>query len=270
MFRDEDADRYVAHFTSLETFEKYIVPQLRLRMSRFANVNDPRESRIWDFGLSLHEDLVPRAGEWNAVLDRLSAHLKDNAKLLCVTQDKPNLDPNRLAYLYGRCYAHPSMWDRYAAGHTGVCLMLDKEKLHAAVERAATGRGGVFGGPVSYADEPPHVMAAFHLSASETGAIVEGREQAVFEEHQRANLDAFYFWKSMDWSPEFEYRWVLLDSSADDVFVDISEALTGVIFGDRAPELDSQRVAGALAGQKIDFSQLRYRNGHPIALPYGQ
>lgn len=269
MFRDEEAHKYVSHFTGFETFEKHIMPKCRLRMSRFDKVNDPRESQVWNFGLSVRPELEDFPWELEAIADRFTSYLKGNAKLLCVTQDDPLLHPNRHAHLYGRCYAHPSMWDRYAARHSGVCLTLDKKKLHDAVEQAATARGQIISAPICYADQPQNADRAFHLYADETAAIADGREPAVFQEHQRAHLDAFYFWKSLDWSSEFEYRWVLLDSRAEDVYVDISGALSGVMFGASTPDEDADRVVAALADWEILCCRLLYSNGHPIVFPHG-
>ena len=47
MFSDEDAGKYLFHYTRAETFMTRILPTLRLRMSSFSDLNDPRESKNW-------------------------------------------------------------------------------------------------------------------------------------------------------------------------------------------------------------------------------
>lgn len=264
VFTDDDAHRYVCHYTTAETFLKHILPTLQLRLSRFGTVNDPRESREWTCTLMVPDELMER--EWDVVglSRRFTEFMKANAKLLCVTRDDPDLDPTRASHLYGRAYAHPSMWDRYAGAHSGVCLMLDVELLGEAVARAADGRGDLYRIGVSYADQPSSEITAYTLSARDIDAR---GELAVFADHQRRHHGALYFRKSKDWASEFEYRWVLLDSSADDVFVDVSAALSGVVFGEAFPIGAMGMVAQILAGQPVTLGRIKYRNGHPIVLP---
>lgn len=265
VFSDQFAHRYVFHYTAPSTFVDWILPSLQLRMSRFANVNDPRESREWICSLTVPGELM--GTDWDVVglSERFTAHMKSTAKLLCVTRDNPDLDPDRPDHLYGRGYAHPSMWDRYAAGHAGVCLILDTDCLVDAVARAADGRGDVYRQGVSYQDQPIGEARAYTLSAS---AIAERGEEAVFSEHQLTYMGDLYFWKSKDWSVEFEYRWLVLDGGDDDLYVDISTALAGVVFGDRFPVDQMAGVEDALVGHDITLARIKYRNGHPIVLPY--
>jgi hypothetical protein len=235
-------------------------------MSRFRDVNDPRESREWTCTLMVPDELMN--SDWNILelSDRFTAFMKENAKLLCVTRDDPALDPGRADHHEGRSYAHPSMWDRYARGHRGVCLMLDIAALADAVAVACDGRGTLYRQGVSYDDHPPGEETAYTLWARD---LASRGEQAVFADHQTEHHPALYFWKSSDWLSEFEYRWVLLDSSDDDVFVDISDALSGVVFGDRFPIQDADNVMASLAGTDVAFGRIKYRNGHPVVLPQG-
>ena len=264
MFRDDDAGRYVCHYTTTETFLAHILPTMKLRLSSFSRVNDPRESRAWYCSLTVPDEVADR--EWNItqLSASFTAYMKETAKLLCVTRDDPNFDPNREAYLYGRCYAHPSMWDRYAGNHSGVCLMFDIEDLGAAVARASEGRGDVYYQAVSYADMPPVEHPAYALDASD---LFRRGEAEVFRDHQIKHHGALYFWKSRDWAAEFEYRWVVLDSESSDIFVNIEECLAGVIFGDAFTAHTIPMVAQMLADRDVTLAQMRYRNGHPTVLP---
>ena len=265
VFSDDFAHRYVCHYTSREAFLSHILPSLQLRMSRFRNVNDPRESREWFCTLMVPDELM--ADTWDAVdtSRRFTDHMKSNAKLLCVTQDDPALNAGRSNHMYGRAYAHPSMWDRYGGHHGGVCLMLDVGELHRSVELATTGRGELYFGPVAYADQPPTESAAYTLWATALNAY---GETSVFAQHQRDHREALYFSKSSDWASESEYRWVLLDGSADDVYVDLSTSLRGVVFGDDFPASAADMVAAVLSPHDVTLGRMKYRNGHPIVLPH--
>jgi hypothetical protein len=265
VFNDASAHLFVSHYTSFETLCQYILPTMRLRMSRFARLNDPRESRSWLLTLSVPDARMREPWDIVGISSRFSDYMKLNAKLLCVAQDDPQLQPARADYLYGRSYAHPSMWDRYADGHAGVCLLLDKAQLTRSIENAASGRGPVHHSAVSYNDMPGTESDAYILNADEIST--KGEEQ-VFADHQRDYVDQLYFNKSKDWSVESEYRWVLLDGSADDVYVDIRRCLKAVIFGEALSADKASFVQGALERRRIALAAMRYRNGHPVVLPW--
>lgn len=263
---------YLGHYTTSETFLMYILPTMKIRMSSFARVNDPRESRSWLCGLRCSEDMTESEQDVHALSARFTDYMKKTAKLLCLTHDDETAaDPSRPAHLYGRCYAHPSMWDRYANRHSGVCLMFDHDRLRGAVARASDGRGNtIYYEPVLYVDQPSNEVGAFTLDISEIRA--RGEEE-VFRAHQEKFHTVLYFQKSTDWSPECEYRWVVLDSDESDLFVDISECLSGVVFGEAFPVSAIKMVAKILDGREgvedrpVELSQLQYRNGHPIVMP---
>lgn len=265
MFTDASAHMLVSHYTSFETLQQHILPKMQLRMSRFASLNDPRESRSWLLTLTVPDALISQPWDIVGISSRFSEYMKLNAKLLCVAQDDPELDPARGDYLYGRSYAHPSLWDRYADGHAGVCLLLDKAKLTRAIEDSAVGRGPVRRAAVSYADMPENESDAYFLQAADISAKGEDR---VFADHQLAHYNELYFHKSKDWSAEFEYRWVLFDGSAEDLYVDIRHCLKAVIFGEALPPDQVAFVRGALERRQIRLAAMRYRNGHPVVLPW--
>ncbi|WP_375477527.1 DUF2971 domain-containing protein [uncultured Jatrophihabitans sp.] len=264
MFTDADAHKYVCHYTSSEAFLTHILPSLSLRMSRFENLNDPRESREWACTLMVPDELMSKDWDVLGVSDRFTAFMKSNAKLLCVTRDDPSLAPERVNHLYGRGYAHPSMWDRYARGHTGVCLMLDVVELDRAVIKASSGQETIYHMGVSYEDMPETETLAYTVSAK---SIDEYGESAVFADHQRQFHGPLYFWKSRDWAAEFEYRWVLLDGSSADIYIDIRSCLSGIVFGEAFPAGAMDMVRHVLGGSPTQFAKMRYRNGHPIVLP---
>jgi hypothetical protein len=272
MFRDEDAGLYLGHYTTAETFLTYILPTMKVRMSSFARVNDPRESRSWLCNLTCSDNMTEDELDIHALSARFTDYMKKTAKLLCLTRDDETTDnPNRLDHLYGRCYAHPSMWDRYANRHSGVCLMFDHDRLREAIARASDGRGNTsYYAPVSYVNQPSNEVGAFTLDISE---IRTHGEKEVFREHQEKFHTVLYFQKSTDWSPECEFRWVVLDPDESELFIDIGKCLSGIVFGEAFPVAAIKMVAKILderedaAEQPVELTQMQYRNGHPIVMP---
>jgi hypothetical protein len=264
MFTDTDAGRYLFHYTTSEVFLTYVLPTMRLRMSSFDRLNDPRESKNWLCSLSIPDGARQ---DWDllALSEQFTRQMKGSAKLLCFTSDDPGLDPGRLEYLYGRGYAHPSMWDRYAGHHSGVCLAFDTARLAEDITDAVGSRGELVSMPVSYENMPRSDVDAFHLDAEKLDR--EGVEQTL-RAHQRDHASSLFFYKSRDWEAEFEFRWVLLeDNGRDEPYVDVRRSLRGVIFGDAFPSHAVPMVARIIEGSGILLARMHYRNGDPIIIP---
>jgi hypothetical protein len=264
MFRDEDAGRYLFHYTTFEAFLGHILPSRRLRLSPLDEVNDPRESKEWFCSLTIDQG---ETEDWD-VLDisrEFTKSLKGTAKVLCLTRDDPALQPNRIAHLYGRGYAHTRMWDRYANNHTGVCLALDIDRLDKDTATSLAGKGELIHMGVTYSDMPPAEVEAFNVR---TSAIVSLGLRDALRAHRELHHGTLYFFKSTDWASEFEYRWVLLsDGDARYEYVDIRNSLAGVIFGADFPEESIPMVRDVVGDDSVVLSRLWYRNGHPIPIP---
>jgi hypothetical protein len=264
MFTDNDAGRFLFHYTSGDVFLTHILPTMRMRMSSFSRLNDPRESKNWVCNL-VNPDGLQQEWDLAAVSEEFTARIKGSAKVLCLVQDDPYLNPGRTEYLYGRGYAHPSMWDRYANHHSGVCLAFDREQLGQDLSAAVSSRGDLMSGAVSYQSMSANDVEAFELDAGDLES--KGIEQAL-RDHQRLHATALFFCKSRDWESEFEFRWVLLgDSEAGEPYIDVSRSLKGVLFGDAFLPHAIPMVASVVEGREIVLARIVYRNGDPIVLP---
>lgn len=264
MFTDEDAGRYLFHYTTLESFLGHILPSRRLRFSPFSAVNDPREAKDWLCSIRVDTD-VPLPWDVIDAAQNFTALLKKSAKVLCFTRDDPLLDPQRVAHLYGRGYAHPRMWDRYADRHRGVCLAFDVVKLGDEIAASVADRGRLVSRWVTYDDMPTAEVDAFTISAR---AVLELGWEAAMSQHFDLHHGALYFYKSTDWATEFEFRWVLLSSHNDEYeFVDLRSSLSAVIFGEAYPTDSIPMVRNLLADSPVIFAHMTHRNGHPLPLP---
>ena len=264
VFSDDDAGRYLFHYTRAETFMTHILPTSRLRMSSFKYLNDPRESKNWLCSVSIEPGVE---GTWDvgAIAKSFTEQMKGSAFVLCFTRDDPNLRPDRRAHQYGRGYAHPSMWDRYAGGHSGVCLALDIDALGDDIAQAVAAKGELLYQGVHYDDMPPTDELAFTVDGT---AIVELGEDEALRRHQKDHQGALYFYKSTDWKAEFEFRWVLLaDDSSKEYYIDVSRSLKGVIFGDAFPEEAVNLVWSLLHPSGVQLARLKYLNGNPTIHP---
>jgi hypothetical protein len=229
VFDPEDNGRFLFHYTSAEVFLGHVLPTGRLRMSPFAEVNDPRESKDWVPTVAL-DDPGLAGGDPIGFARRFGAALKVRAKVLCFTRDDPSIGPEvRWPPFAGRGFAHPRMWDRYANGHRGVCLAYDIDTLGDDIAMSLADRGELRYMGIGYGDDAGRDLAAFRVSAARVEEI--GMDAAVMA-HLEEHHGALFFAKSGDWSSECEWRWVLLSNQDDRYeFVDVRRSLKGVLFG---------------------------------------
>jgi hypothetical protein len=261
MFRDEDAHKYLFKYMTDDAFTNYYMADRRLRMAPLAYMNDPKEAQDWYCTLVADADYGDDL-DVHDISAAFTTALKRRAKVLCFTRDDPTFEGVPPAHLYGRGYAHSSLWDRYASQHRGVCLVFEIDALDEAMSGAAT-HGTLYRRWVSYDDAPSSEVDAFTIRASELRAL--GRE-ALLERHVRDHHSTLYFFKSSDWQREFEYRWLLLAEGDDEfVYIESASALRGVILG--ADFAESPESVRAAVGDDVVVARMRWHNGHPSVLP---
>lgn len=157
------------------------------------------------------------------------------------------------------------MWAHYAEGHSGVCLVFERENLATLTREAFDGRAP-YAGNVMYADYASDEIDGFTLDGDRIEA--EGLEP-VIDDHFEAWHPVLFFRKNIDWADEFEFRWLLRGPDPAPEFVAIREALCGIVAGDSFPsrEHDSlQHLATRLGSPTIATCQ--WNNGYPDLLPW--
>ena len=147
--------------------------------------------------------------------------LRDEFKLLSLTLDGE--DPAEGTY--GRGFARSRLWELYAGGGSGVCLVLRKDEAASVITPQLEALGGAAHGRVRYANEPTHtnVMFSFEeLFAGDVDAIAD----RIAEQH----LEKLFLTKNTEWESEREYRFIVR-SPAEYEYVDVSNALVAVCRG---------------------------------------
>ncbi|MEW2426554.1 DUF2971 domain-containing protein [Micromonospora sp. NPDC047644] len=255
---------HLFHYTTAEAAIFGILRSGTLRLSPFESTNDLWESRPLHPNLSSHrDDLDPGSGleVWND-LDKV---IRKHAKVVCLTQDwsLPDTVANRDAF---RGWNHLATWAHYGAGHAGICLRFDRDKLIAAFSQVAVPDALLrFHGPVEY--RRASIGAGPH--GVDLGQILEFGLDAVAINYADVHRDQIFFRKHADWSNESEYRLVLVDQSVLPVEVPIRAALTGVFLGDAFPD---SRLPALMATLKkypdVEVLKLVYHNRHLACMPF--
>lgn len=227
------------HYTSSDAAILGILANRSIRMSPFQGTNDLWESRplypSLEGELSCHESA---GGDLFSVWEDVDRYIRGYSKVACFTQDweLPDsvMQPDAL-----RGWAHLSLWAHYGAGHTGVCLRFDRDRLVAAFEDAKGDAVHQFHGPVQYR------RAEFGVGPY--GISLEQAEEfgidAVAIRYAQVHRDRVFFRKHADWASESEFRLVRTDLSTEPHYFDITHALTGVVLGDAFP---SERIPALL------------------------
>ncbi|MEK4650852.1 DUF2971 domain-containing protein [Niallia sp. FSL W8-0954] len=258
MFGKVDPDKYLYHFTSYTTALEYILPQRTLRINSYSNMNDPRESKKWNFNVSYSRDKLDYIG-FNEIQEKFHSNLKMKTKVLCFTKD--NLDFNEMEFMT-RGYLHPRMWAQYGGNHKGLCLMFDKSKLAKIIDDNLSPKGDIYQGAVRYGK---FSINPFHVDYDELKSL--GYEKFI-KKQVKENYQELYFEKMLDWKDECEYRWVLVsDENSEFEYVHYKDSLVAIILGVDFPPVYETIIESYSKKFKINVVRMYWNNGQPSVLP---
>jgi hypothetical protein len=256
-------DRYVYHYTKAETARDYILKSGTLRLDSYAATNDPKETKQWEFGLGTSREISLNGYKHLELSAWLSNELKRRTRLACFSMDKNPLTGNHLSDVLNRGFAKPRMWAQYAANHTGVCLVFEKNILTTTLTEHL-GSIQWIAAPVNYQNRSNFRGLEAHefmLNVDEYNLLGPTKYPA---EHARRFLKELYFEKLEDWRDENEWRIVAFTDEADKVFLPIRKCLVGVMHGDATdPDLSEELMRLTLGWNGVQHMGLSWKNSSP-------
>ncbi|WP_444945133.1 DUF2971 domain-containing protein [Microbulbifer sp. VTAC004] len=215
-----DREKYLYHYTSMDTAINHILKNKTLLFNPLANVNDPMESdpNYWAFSSS---------GKFR---DQLSDYFKNRIKTVCFSRDvqgdwEPGCCPSDFC---ARGHSKPRMWATYGDDNKGVCLIFDKELLRQAFENGLNGQGRLLHGAVRYGKQLP---ADKRKAAVTDLKVFEGNFEEALQKKIEDHHDIYFFYKHVDWSTEDEYRFVITGGEPRPIELAFDDALVGVVVG---------------------------------------
>ncbi|MBN2625224.1 MAG: DUF2971 domain-containing protein [Spirochaetales bacterium] len=242
-FRDGSS---IFHYTTNETAINYLLPDHSIKFSMLENTNDPYEykftltnGRGWG---ETSEDTFAKWREATPVFDRYRRRLIKVA-CFCTTDTSSFTEEieHEEAINYGCC--KPRMWAQYGENNYGVCIVFNKERLTDIIkERFEYSNADL----ISYESDFVKRQFNFDLNRLSNLSIDE-----YCRDHIKRHSDLLFFRKHADFQDEREYRIVFLSDTEKDVIVDIEEAITTVVIGDRFP--DGQLPALAFHCTELDI-----------------
>ncbi len=250
-------ETYLYHYTKPTTLCR-ILQSGSLRLGPYAETNDPAENQRWHFGMGgvVTPERERNDSYWrdNEAADRLT---RQRAKLACLTMERSHVPDSGHGFFH-RGWARARMWEQYAQGHTGACLVFRKRELDAAVQQALPPTAGFYAGQVQYEDR----RLISTLSWTRIDRV--GMEETV-RQYLRQHWQERFFTKNLDWSSEVEYRYVAL-YDGEPLLVPIADALAAIVLGGRYPLADLEGLRSRLSGAGLDdvpVGSCHWWNGAP-------
>lgn len=260
----KDQDRFLYHYTSAVTAADYILNNKQLKLGRYINTNDPKETKTWQFSIGTNEDSDLSEYSLQELSKKFTHGLKHKTNLVCFSQDG-SLTGDHTKDIYARGFGKARMWAQYANNHRGVCLIFEKSTIQkAAVNQFGNHRFSLYGGPVIYKDR-----FITEVNNPTNGFVINADylEKFGFDEYVKAHVathhKALFFEKATDWNSENEFRVVVFGEREEELFLNIDNALSGVLFGTDCTEEDITRIVAKCDIKKTQFEQIVWKNSTP-------
>lgn len=260
----KEQDRFLYHYTSAETAADYILNDKQLKLGRYINTNDPKETKTWQFSIGTNENHDLSGYGLHELSKKFTYGLKHKTNLVCFSQDGA-LTGDHTKDIYARGFGKARMWAQYADNHRGVCLVFEKSAIQkSAVDQFGNQRFRLYGGPVVYRDR---FITEVNNPADGFVIDIDYLVKLGFDEYVKAHVathhKALFFEKVADWSSENEFRVVVLGEKEEELFMNIGSALSGVLFGADCTEKDIAKITTKCEVKKIQFEQIVWKNSTP-------
>lgn len=221
-------DKKLFHYTSLETFMKYILPTKLLKLSKIKDSRDPYEYHA--FKVFLMEDDMQNDKSFNEFLEAVK-NLKLNSQYLCLCMPDCKTIDFESYTRWG--YERPKLWESYGDNHRGICIALQRDKL---LVEFRNNKMNLQSGKLAH-KEILYKDIVYSSSILKSNSLIDYHYA-----HKRFNQsqflknfkDALFFQKDYDYQDENEYRLVYItNKQQEDIKLDISDAVTELYFGDK-------------------------------------
>jgi hypothetical protein len=251
-----------------------ILPWRRLRFAPFSGVNDPREAKEKLFQtyhrLPESERFLDQAcSDVNAAIQTRSfvgCFVRDPVDALC-TRERELQGHDVIQAASYRGLARQRMWAQYGENYHGACLIFDRSRLRYKARMAARQvRARCFEGPVSYefhrSTVPAHPAFTIDVDHYRQDARRFPNKHIVALHHE------LFYKKDPEWAQEYEFRFVIFTRERlDEVFVDITGCIVGLLLGDRFPHCCRGYVDEYAQANGIATAIMDWHNGYPQPKP---
>jgi hypothetical protein len=181
-----------------------------------------------------------------------------------MVRDDARAKLNSHDYMFHRGFSKPRMWAQYGRDHTGVCLIMDREKLMQDIEAELSSRGETYISHMNYVNYPQEQVYAFNL---DYGEVLKSSLSAVLDSKIHRHHKNYFFTKAEDWANENEWRCLLRGESDDFEYLSIEKSICGIVLGSAFPKVYENAIKPFKERYSIEISRMNWNNGVPQALP---
>lgn len=261
----KDINKWVYHYTSMDTAIQYILTQGTIRLSLFRDLNDPKESKDFSFSMSTNSDEEAKIDyTLEEIQNVASNYVKSHCKVLCMVKDNINVLEDNFDSTFHRGFARPRMWAQYSKNHSGVCLIFNKKKLQQSIESTLLSKGNIYWDDIEYSNSHTDNDRAFNLNHEE---IDNNTLNVVLDNKINEFYKTYFFTKSEDWSSENEWRCVFRGDNKEAEFVSIKESICGIVLGVDFPKVYESAIVPFSEEYSIPIARIQWPNGMPIVVP---
>jgi hypothetical protein len=260
-----DSDQFVYHYTSYRTAKDHILKNLNIRLGNFQNTNDLKETKNWEFSCGSNGGLNFDDYDTSSISRWMSKTLKEGTRVACFCRDSA-LTGNHIQDIYNRGFAKPKMWYSYGDNYSGVCLVFNKQRLEEAIEKQLSAKQWTISENVKYKNrsvipnlyDPDDQQYTINLDL-----WAEKGKKVYAGIHVANHYKRLFFEKMEDWSNETEWRVISFCSPKNQIYLDIREALVGVIFGDKVSSSNIRTLKKETEQLNLEYMSLKWKNCVP-------
>lgn len=268
MIQDYPISNTLCHYTSLENTIS-ILNSGEIWLNSINHSNDPKEFTNWELNYT-PEGSNLSTKDWDQISKDISERSKHASKISCFTKDFITDETNATArYCKQGCidlgFANSPLWNFYADGHRGCCLVFDKNKLLKEFEAQTSGLLSSHG-DVTYQNErfardlfnePYNFNAREYLNTSPKDDYIRN-----FLSERYKNI---YFKKQAAWKYENEYRLFVAKFNSDVFKLKFNNSLMFIYFSSEHYQKNKSDLSSYTRQYNFSFKSLRFKN-HTIQL----
>lgn len=257
-------DDAIFHYTKLNIALEHILYDGKFRLSLLKDTNDPWEykSKLLSMvGWSLPPEASKFYDDAHPLIDRI---IRQESRVMCFCSNKsPTIvlstrkileDPAPPSFGWSKS----RMWAQYGENHRGICLVFSKKEIEA---KFANATGARFTNHMTYTASAAAPISGVTLNGNQL--IKDGVESYCYN-HIQLHSDDLFFIKNIDYRDECEYRVVVIDPDRQYASIDISEAIRGVIAGDRTPKVYHPMIRQQSENYGVEFRYVHWEKGKPF------
>ena len=152
----------------------------------------------------------------------------------------------------------PRMWAQYGENHRGACLVFSKQGIEAAINATTLTTGRRSTGYIRYTQKNRMPYESFTINAAQ---MIQQGVARYAETFATVNRERIFFRKHIDYRDEAEFRIALYDPEGKYEFLDVSDALKGVIWGDKSTDRQLKSLHPQCYGQNLGCGFIHWDRG---------